>query len=118
LPEVAAAVRVADSCQVAIRLAAAGFSGVTASEIVEVNRVNGSIAGRHRLVRAIHKPRLLTICYGLAGRGEMATVRQELAGFESDHLMISVLRLIVNYWPRIIRDKSSRLRRLGRCRGC
>ena len=45
---------------------------------VKVFRINRSIAGRGRLVRAFLKQWLLTICYGLAERGEMATVRQEL----------------------------------------
>jgi len=36
---------------------------------VKVIRIDCSIAGRDRLVRAFLGPWLLTICYGLAGRG-------------------------------------------------
>ena len=50
---------------------------------IKVFRINRSIARRDRLVRAFLKPWLLTSCYGLAERGEMATVRQEQAGLQS-----------------------------------
>jgi hypothetical protein len=55
---------------------------------IKVFRINRSIARRDRLVRALLKPWLLTICYGLAERGETATVRQDQTGLESGDLMI------------------------------
>jgi len=45
-----------------------------------VCRIDRSIAGEVRVVRAFLGTWLLTYCYGLAERGETATVRQEQAG--------------------------------------
>ncbi len=85
------AIWLADSCRVGvgIRLAVAISASYENAMVLvsglarKVFRINRSIARRDRLGAGVARSWLLTICYGLAERGETATVRQELAGCES-----------------------------------